>query len=706
MKHLSISTKLLWITSALFLSIVAILSVSLWWALSDQNVQLSSQVQDTLQQETRTKLEARAGEYGEMVAGFINEAYRIPFSFAGMLETTAEESPLTRERVEIAVAAVLKKNAQTSSMYAQFEANGYDGLDSEFVDKSTTHSVNSSGTLEVYYTRNDDGAVEHHQVDDSAEKYVATLNEFGFREAEWYLCAKDTKKPCLMEPYLYEISPGNTALMTSLTVPVLKHKQFIGVVGVDVNLPVFQTMIDKLSKSLYGGQAKVTLLSAKGLVVAASHYAKKARPLSESIDGNLATQLISLHKNGQYLVNDSEIIVAYPINIPLASAQWSLVIQVPKTEAFKSSIELDNKMHQMASSLGSLLLIVGLVVAVVAVVTISLVIRSIIKPLRMIQGRVEHLASAEGDLTQSIEVESHAELIALGHGFNSFIYKLKDLISELKSLAGRTQTESVSSAHIAELTRDSVHRQYGEIESVVTAVNQMSATALEVAKASEQTASETEAISRNVHLSEENLTKAMDYVITMSEESMQAKVAVGKVAESSTNISRILEVISSIAAQTNLLALNAAIEAARAGEQGRGFAVVADEVRALASKTQSSTDDISVLIDALQKEVDSASDIIDKGAERAQMAVTQTEQALTSLNAMVSQIEEISSQITHIAAAAEEQSAVTEEVNRNITGISDSASELARLAGEAQQSSEVLADLVKQQETQLNKLKT
>ncbi|GIU35998.1 methyl-accepting chemotaxis protein [Shewanella hafniensis] len=706
MKHLSISTKLLWITSALFLSIVAILSISLWWTLSAQNAQLSDQVQNTLQTETRDKLEARAGEYGEMVAGFINEAYRIPFSFAGMLESTADELPLKRDRLELAVAAVLKKNAQVSSMYAQFEPNGYDGLDSEFLNVNVSHSVATSGALEVYYTRNDDGTVEHNQVEDSAEKYLTSLNEFGIRDAEWYLCGKETLKPCLMEPYLYEITPGNKALMTSLTVPVLKHKQFIGVVGVDLNLPVFQTLIDKLSKSLYDGQAKVTLLSTRGLVVAASHYSKKARPLAESINSTLASQIISLHKNSGYMVNDDEIIVAYPIKIPLANAEWSLVIQVPTAQAYKSSIELNNDMDEMATSLGSLLLIVGIVVSIAAVITISLVIRSIISPLKLIQGRVEHLASADGDLTQSIEVDSHAELIALAKGFNSFIYKLKDLIAELKTLASRSQEESQASAKIAQLTRDSVNRQYGEIESVVTAVNQMSATALEVAKASEQTAAETEAMSRNIRHSEESLTKAMDFVATMSQESMEAKLAVSKVADSSMNISRILEVISSIAAQTNLLALNAAIEAARAGEQGRGFAVVADEVRALASKTQSSTNDISTLIDALQKEVQSASGIIDKGAERAQMAVSQTEQALNSLNSMVSQIGEISGQVTHIAAAAEEQSAVTEEVNRNITGISDSASELARLAGEAQQSSVVLANLVKQQHEQLGKLKT
>lgn len=706
MKQLSISTKLLWITSALFLSIVAILSLSLWSTLSQQNEQIATQVQETLNGEIRDKLEARAGEYGQMVASFMNESYRVPFSLAGILESSAEQSPLKRDVVEQTVAAVLKKNQQISSIYSQFEANGYDNLDSEFLHQQNTHSVFSSGALEVYYIRNDDGSVSHSQVDDSAEKYITSVNEFGIRDAEWYLCGKETLKPCLMEPYLYQVTPGNSVLLTSLTVPVLKHQQFIGVVGIDVNLPIFQVLIDKLSKSLYDGQAKVTLLSSRGLVVAASHYDKKARPLSESVSASLASKLMSLHKNERYLLNDNEIIVAYPIDIPLANTQWSLVIQVPQTQAYASAIALNQQMEEKASSLGTNMIVIGLAVSLVAVMIISLVIRSIIAPLKMIQGRVEHLASAEGDLTQSIAVETHAELIALGKGFNSFIYKLKNLISELKTLASRSQDESQSSAHIAQLTRDSVHRQYGEIESVVTAVNQMSATALDVAKASEQTAVETEAMSRNIHESEQRLSKAMGYVATMSKESIQAKDAVSKVAESSTNISRILEVISSIAAQTNLLALNAAIEAARAGEQGRGFAVVADEVRALASKTQSSTDDISVLIDALQKEVSSASTIIDKGAEQAQMAASQTEHALQSLNAMVSQVEEISTQITHIATAAEEQSAVTEEVNRNITGISDSAAELARLAEQAQQSSVVLADLVKQQHQQLAKLKT
>ncbi len=705
MKRLSISAKLLWITSALFLVVVAVLSFSLWWSLNQQNSRLAEQVQSSLHQETQQRLSARAAEYGEKVAGFINEAYRIPYSFAGMIERTAQQQALSREAVEQAVIGSLQKNRLLSSMYAQFEANGYDQLDNQNKG-GLSHSVADSGSLEVYVVRNNDGSLEQQQVEDSAEKYVAAVDEFGIREAEWYLCAKDSKKPCLMEPYLYEISPGNEELMTSLTVPVVVKQQFKGVIGVDVNLPVFQQLIDELSTSLYQGKAKVTLLSQLGLVVAASHYQDFARPLGESIEPALAKQYQQLGQQGGYLETDTQLVFAYPVNIPLADAHWSLLIEVNKLDAYKNAMSMNAVMSEMASSLGSLLLIVGVVVSIFAVITISIVIRSLLSPLKVIQARVENLASAEGDLTQSVTVESHAELIALGGGINGFINKLRELISQLKTLSSRTQHESQTSAEIAQQTRDSVNKQYQEIESVVTAVNQMSSTALEVAKASEQTAHETEAMTQNVKSGEARLKQAMQYVNTMSEESLQAKDAVAKVADSSTNISNIVEVINAIAEQTNLLALNAAIEAARAGEQGRGFAVVADEVRSLASKTQNSTGEISQLINTLQNEVNSASGIIEQGVEGAQQAVEQTDSALSDLNTIVNQIEEVSGQVTHIATAAEEQSAVTEEVNRNITAISDSASELASLADQISQSSGSLAELVNEQQQHLNKLKT
>jgi methyl-accepting chemotaxis protein len=705
MKHLSISSKLLWITSILFLMTVTILSLSLWWALTDKNTQLSEDIQRSLHEETQAKLAAMSAEYGEMVAGFINESYRVPYTFAGILEQTGESGVLERTEVETSLAAMLQKNKQLSSIYAQFEVNGYDGLD-DIYRAGDTHSVPGIGTLEIYHWRDENGSVEQEQVTNADEKYISTLNEFGNRVAEWFLCAKETKQPCLMEPYSEDVTAGNTVQMTSLTVPVIINQQFRGVVGADINLSIFQQLIQQLSKKLYQGKAKVTLLSAQGLVVAASHITTVGRPLTESMDAKLAKTYLALHKGTGYLETNKNIVVSHPIKIGLADNAWSLVIEVPKEIAYAAANALDLEMKETASSLGRLQLTLGIVVSIIAIFAIYLLVRSIIAPLKLIQSRVENLASNEGDLTQSLAVDSHAELIALGGGFNAFIAKLKYLIDDLKDLTGKSHIESLAVANTAQHTKESVQRQYGEIESVVAAINEMSATALEVAKASEKTAVETDAMSKNVQQSQASLTKAMDYVNTMSAESIQAKDAVNKVADSSHNISSILEVIRSIADQTNLLALNAAIEAARAGEQGRGFAVVADEVRALASKTQRSTNDISQLIDALQHEVNGAADIIDKGAERAQSAVAQTEDALETINAMVGQINEVSCQVTQIATAAEEQSLVTEEVNRNITGISNSAAELASLADEALQSSTTLADLVGQQNQHLSKLKT
>ena len=238
MREIALAKKLLWISVGSILLTVVLFSGILWSKLSSSNAQTSSEAETLIVSEVDGRLTANAAAYGEKIAAFINEAYRIPYALGSILED-ADKTSINRESVVLLNRSILESNDVISSIYSQFEQNGFDGKDSDFT-QGYDHSVAGAGTLEVYLTRNSNGVVEQQVVEDASEKYVDKINEFGLREAEWYLCAKDKLKPCIMEPYLYEITPGYSEMMTSLVVPIIKSGQFVGVTGADITLPVFQ----------------------------------------------------------------------------------------------------------------------------------------------------------------------------------------------------------------------------------------------------------------------------------------------------------------------------------------------------------------------------------------------------------------------------------------------------------------------------------
>ena len=709
MHALPLRTKLFAITVTMIMAISLALTWETYHGISGLSEKVSAQTETNLHDAAISYLQTNAHAYGEEVSGYINAAYRIPLSLAELVQGVITDTPdqqLSRSQMSELEGDILQANPDISAIYSQFEANGYDGRDAEFIGSDSIHTSGSIGNFDVYWIRTPDGKVEQQKVVDPEEKYSATRNEFGLRESEWYLCGRDKKVPCLMEPYLYEIEAGYSEMMTSLTVPIMVNGRFRGIAGVDVNLPVFQKLTETLSSNLYDGQAKVTLLSEMGLIVASSHYQKfSGRPLKEAMP-ELGEQLSKLHKNAGTLETGGNIFVSRALPIKASGSEWSLLIELPQAVALADLQQQQQLISDIKSSVISQQLIMALILAAVTLGIMTLLIRSIVSPLQKLNEQVNQLSSSEGDLTQTLKLNTHAELIELSTGFNRFLLKLRDMINALKDVSNNVRSMSADNQRISQTTRENTDQQQQEMDNVVTATQEMSATAHEVSKIAADVAGKAKDIHSTITASQKILSGAAGTVLELTDSMKTANDSISRVASRSDDINGILVVIRNVAEQTNLLALNAAIEAARAGEQGRGFAVVADEVRTLASKTQQSTAEIDALISSLQQEVNTTVNIIEQGSERAAGAMSSTQQANESLHTVVVAIGDIADHIHQVATAAEEQSSTSNEITRNLTVIGDATQTLARLAQEASLSSDQVSAELDKLDAQLNQLNT
>ncbi|WP_139410354.1 methyl-accepting chemotaxis protein [Aeromonas veronii] len=701
MKQRSLKFKLLCLTMGLFLLTGLAMTLLQSASFSSLRNMVMTQTSDALEEEVSRSLQYQAERYAIQIASLMQNSYQIPLTVTAQIEAgmAKPELRLSRPQVESLLGSSLQQASGISSIYAQFEPDGYDGEDGNWLG-GASHSVAGKGSLEVYFTKDQGGAVAQQAVDAAASeaKFDTSLNEFGIRNSEWYLCGRDTRQPCLMEPYLYEISPGNKMLMTSLTVPVLRDGKFVGLAGVDMNLPIFQQLAENLGKSLYDNKADVTLVSKMGLIVGSNRYSDKlGRPLKE-----VGLTL----PDGQPVSSDSDFILHQPIRVEAANTQWWLMIKVPKALALGKAHAISNELgtllvdaqrQQIIAMGGITLLVLGLLVWFIQTIT---------APLSLISRHVGHLSSNEGDLTQQMEIDTHQELIDLGSQLNAFLGKLRGMVQMSKGIGQQVYQQAREMKHTADTMRNSLDEQNLELESVVSAMHQMSTTAVSVAGYAEQAAQESEAATHHINTAQQTLSNARNEIHTLVGDMHEADKAVALVAQRSTNISRILDVIRAIAEQTNLLALNAAIEAARAGDMGRGFAVVADEVRALATKTRESTDEIGQLIGSLQTEVSSSQRLMNTGIERSTTTVQGTEQAFEALNRVVAQIQQIHDHISQVATAAEQQSAVSDTINQNLMRIGDTANVIGQEASSSHQLSEALEQAATALASQLDRLRT
>lgn len=355
------------------------------------------------------------------------------------------------------------------------------------------------------------------------------------------------------------------------------------------------------------------------------------------------------------------------------------------------NIPIDNQLKN--GFILSMEIVAGIIAALVLIIVISWVIfkATIAKRLNQMIKAMEEVASGDGDLTRRVTSDGEDELAKIGKAFNSFINDMHHSVQQIADTYQHVDSLSNELASVSNETRGRLQQQQTEVEMVATAMNEMTASSRDISQTASHASDSAKSADGHVIEGKEVVSQAINSITSLSNQVEQTTEAIKRLETDSENIGSVLDVIRGIAEQTNLLALNAAIEAARAGEQGRGFAVVADEVRTLANRTQQSTEEIQRTISRLQQGSKEAVEAMSRGRDQTTISVEHTEKVGKTLDAIEEAVSSIHEMNSSVATATEEQSSVSEEINQNITNINSATADSVTSTQQVADTSDQLA---------------
>ncbi|MDR7025878.1 methyl-accepting chemotaxis protein [Pseudomonas peli] len=673
-----------------------------------------TQVQERTQALLETVIDQRLNALAQAQVGQLQRQFERPMTVAKSLATlnsqmaSADGSPgisLTREELSKLVSEYLKVNPELIDLYIGWEPNAFDQDDDLYVDQKENGYDNTGRFMPWWYREGDQIKLDALTVEQMESEEIQPT---GVRTGEYYLCPKETGKPCVIDPASYDFG-GKQVLVAAFNAPIMVNGQFRGVAGNDLALDFIQELLTTAKAGLYDGAGELALIASNGTLIAATQDATLiGQPASKAIDAELLSQLKQSSNEQPINKLDEErqlLQLLLPFQVAGTSTRWTLAIVLPTSAVFADLNELQAGLTEQAEADTLGMALVGLLVAGLGMLVIWFVGYGIARPLRQMVVMLDDIAQGDGDLTRRLDVNRSDELGDIARGFNTFLGKLQSMITQVVSSVQKVSDSSEHTADIAIRTNTGVQKQLAEIELVATAVHEMTATAQDVARNATHAAEAANHADRSANQGKQTVQHTAEAIAALAQEIGRAVTVVQTLAKDSENITAILVAIRGIAEQTNLLALNAAIEAARAGEQGRGFAVVADEVRNLAQKTQKATEEIQTMIQQLQQGTRDVVTVMEDSQSKTEVSVQQASQAAEALESITQAVSVINDMNTQIASAAEEQSAVAEDINRNVTNIGQVANEVAGGADEASQASAELTQLAEQQRRLINQFK-